>query len=499
MLPSKSNLWPSVADDSILSDHQKAAVAAATRSPLGILTGSPGTGKTTSAAALIRRVVAQFGERCVAMAAPTGKAAVRFTQSMHRAGVPLRATTIHTLLGIGRNGHDGKGWGFNHNAINPLPHRFVVVDESSMIDASLAASLLQACGDGAHVLLIGDPSQLPPVGHGAPLRDLIAAGVPMAELTEIRRNAGSIVRACAAIKAGERFATDAKYDPNPPLDADGSDPGPRNLRMVEATSDQDAAEVLLRTLTSMKTFEPVWQTQVLVARNEGSAISRKDLNAALQRLLNPDGRAEPNNPFRLGDKVICLKNRWAQVVEMKGEAIRDGLDETSADNYRAAHDPETGDEAETYVANGEIGRIEAISPRQAIARFSEADELIRIPIGKQSATGDGAEGGGNGGQESDDRGAAGDYDLAYAITCHKSQGSESPCVFVMIDEAAGAIASREWHYTAISRASKLCVLIGKRAAIDKQVRRVALGRRKTLLVERVKEARERAAAKAVPS
>ena len=118
--------------------------------------------------------------------------------------LPLEATTIHRLLGVSRNGHDKKGWGFIHNAANPLPYRFVFVDEVSMLDVDLAANLFAACQPGTHILLIGDTGQLPPVGHGAPLRDLIAAGVGCGELTEIWRNAGDIVKGCSPFAQADR-------------------------------------------------------------------------------------------------------------------------------------------------------------------------------------------------------------------------------------------------------------------------------------------------------
>lgn len=159
-----------------LTPHQRTALASILHSPFAILAGTPGTGKTFAAAAVLRAIVAAHGHAGVAVCAPTGKAAVRITEAMHGYGVRIEATTIHRLLEIGRNGHDGKGWGFMRNESNPLGKRFVVVDEVSMLDVDLAADLLGACGDGVHVLWVGDPGQLPPVGHGAPLRDLIAAG-----------------------------------------------------------------------------------------------------------------------------------------------------------------------------------------------------------------------------------------------------------------------------------------------------------------------------------
>jgi exodeoxyribonuclease-5/exodeoxyribonuclease V alpha subunit len=152
---------------------------------------------------------------------------VRASQALTLAGVDVQASTIHRTLGVMEAGYGGDQWGFQHNAKNPLPFRFVVVDESSMIDTSLMADLLDACGPGTHVLFVGDPYQLPPVGHGAPLRDMIDAGeafVSRGELTQVRRNAGQIVHACARIKNGESFEVCDAVD----LDA----LPPKNLKLM---------------------------------------------------------------------------------------------------------------------------------------------------------------------------------------------------------------------------------------------------------------------------
>jgi exodeoxyribonuclease V alpha subunit len=187
-----------------LSEHQQRQIDIALQGMIAVLTGSPGTGKTFTAAAIIRAIADARGLGGVAVCAPTGKAAVRISEVMRRAGLAVDGTTIHKLLGV-RGGGDGGDWKFAFHENTPLPYRFIIVDEISMLDVDLAASLLRACAPGTHLLLVGDVHQLPPVGHGAPLRDLLDAGVPAARLTEIRRNAGSIVESCAAIKDGKPF------------------------------------------------------------------------------------------------------------------------------------------------------------------------------------------------------------------------------------------------------------------------------------------------------
>lgn len=490
------SLWPddipvSQRDgDGLPSEHQRDRAAQATAGPVGCLIGGPGTGKTHTLAFVLRAMLSELGTNDVRVVAPTGKAAVRATQSLHLQGLgSLRATTIHRALEIGRNGHDGKGWGFVHNEGNPLPIRVLVVDETSMIDTDLMAALLAACPDGTHVLFIGDPFQLAPVGHGAPLRDLIAAGVPTGELTQVRRNAGAIVHACTRVKAGEQFETSPNFDPEKG----------HNLIHLAAETEAEAARVLEALLRSMRKFDPVWQTQVIVGVNGKSVLSRVAINTRLHGMLNPDGFAIAGNPFRVGDKVICLKNSRLTRVSPPGQAVgSESVDDLLSDDrseapppvpdvllpadatqYRPVTDPD-GQPEEIYVANGEIGRVVAVAPGVIICRMSEADELVKVPMGKKAAAG---------GPEADEDEEDGKeskaklIDLAYAVSGHKMQGSEAPCVIILADPAAGRVAERHWWYTSLSRASKLCVIIGDREVVDRQRLRVSLVKRKTFLVE----------------
>jgi exodeoxyribonuclease V alpha subunit len=320
---------------------------------------------------------------------------------------------------------------------------------------------------GCHVLLIGDPYQLPPVGHGAPLRDLIAAGVPTGELTEVRRNAGSIVRACASIKAG----TAVEFPDR--LDLDAADP--LNLRILDCPA-EDAVEVLADVLAGMTRFDPRWEAQIITGLNDKSDCSRVKLNERFGRVLNPDGAEARGNRFRVGDKIICTKNTELKAVKL-GRDVRGWhqIVETDAARYSEA-------DGLAYVANGELGRVVAVSERHTVARFGGADApLVRFGNTKKKAEDDQAAG-----QEGE--GAAADFDLAWAITVHRSQGSEWPCVVVMVDDAAAAVADRNWWYTAISRARTACVLIGPVGTFEKQVRRVTVDKRRTFLAELLKEA-----------
>lgn len=447
-----------------VSEHQKQELAKAIAAPIGVFGGGPGTGKTFTGARLIAVVQAAFGAETVAVAAPTGKAAVRITEVMQGYGVAIRARTIHSLLGVAQRS-EGEGWGFTHDEHNPLAERFIFIDESSMIDTDLMASLLRACAPGTHLLLIGDTAQLPPVGHGAPLRDLIAAGVPFGELTEIRRNSGTIVTACHQIRAGKPFAVDRKLDP-----AAG-----KNLALIQTASGKQSAGAivdLLRKIKASGKADPIWDCQVVVAVNKKSDLSRKDLNKVLQAELNPAGRRCGTNPFKSGDKVVNTKNGWFPVV--------DGI------QCPAGCNQETSPEGKVFVANGELGRVLSVDDRLTTVTLDAPKRMIKIPRGAG-----GEEGNGNGDDSDEEQKTSTgcSWDLGYALSVHKSQGSEWPIVIVALDEYPGArmVCSREWLYTSISRAKRVCFLVGKIATAHGMIARVALGRRKTFLKELIGE------------
>lgn len=451
--------WPDVnATDSPLVDaisiHQREKLAAALAGPVAILGGSPGTGKTYTAAALIRCLVAIHGREHIAVAAPTGKAAVRISEALESYGVPLRARTIHSLLMVEqRDGRDG--WGFHYREGNPLPFKFIVVDETSMVDTNLMCSLLSARAAEACILFVGDVNQLAPVGHGAPLRDFITAGLPYGELREIKRNSGGIVEACAAIRDGKPWK-----------------PGD-NLIMAERHGAESQIAGMLETIHTASAVEygghdPIWDCQVLVAVNAKSDLSRKALNKLLQSELNPN--AGNGGTFRAGDKIVNLKNGYFPAVEF------DADDPDSA----------TNDKGEVYVANGELAEVVEVQEKMIVAQLWSPDRTVKIPRGKASESAsdkDGDDMGGSGGEETTSTGCT--WDLGYALSVHKSQGSEWPVVIYMVDDYPGAkmVCSREHIYTGISRAKQKCILIGKKTTADGFCRTPRLSKRKTFLAE----------------
>jgi exodeoxyribonuclease V alpha subunit len=432
--------WANVPRD-VLSDHQHGAVLRLVGSPVALLLGQPGTGKTFTAAAIIRAQVARYGAAAVRVAAPTGKAATRCAAALHRYNLPLEATTIHRLLEATPGGPEG--FQFKRNEQNRLDCRVLVVDETSMLDVDLAARLFSACRPGTNVLLVGDRYQLPPVQHGATLRDMIDAGLPCAELTEIRRNAGAIVQACAAIKDGRHFETFEVYDAGQG----------RNLVLIQARTAADRTEAVRRVMGELRRSEglnPLLDVQVLCATNR----TRRDLNAILQALLNSDGEAPRGGRFRRGDKVICLRNRFLYPPRKREQPV--------------------------FVANGDVGLVEATADRTMTVRLTDPDRLVQVPLGRpQNAEADDDE------EESKDAGC--DFDLAYCCTGHKFQGSECPVVVAVIEPEGWKVAAREWHYTVLSRAQTLCVLVGQVGVIEQQCRRVSLRDRRTFLAELLRE------------
>jgi exodeoxyribonuclease V alpha subunit len=467
--------------DRLPSEHQRTQGLAATRLPVGVLTGGPGTGKTHTLGFILRGMRERVGENEIVVVAPTGKAAVRASQALASQGVAIRARTIHSLLLTPMDGNKKPNFNppddFHYSRRWPLPVKVVIVDESSMIDTDLMAALLAACQDGTHVLFIGDIAQLPPVGHGSPLRDMIESGViPVGELTEVRRNAGAIVHGCRDIKAGRGFDTQTAYNPETGA----------NLLHYETDGERGTIEVVERILENASRFDPVWGTQIIVARNDRGDLSRVALNKKLHKQLNPDGIAITGNPFKVGDKVICLKNGKFKVVEFVTFRGKPG-GETNADNYHAGvfTDENEIDHTEVRVANGEIGRVIAIAAKSMVVRIGEFDCPVLVPIGRIREEIEEVKKG-----EDDSRGEGCDFVHAYACTCHKMQGSESPLAIIVGDPQGGMVCDRSWLYTAVSRASKLCVLVGPRRVFDAMVRRVKLEKRKTFLKELLIEAKQ---------
>jgi exodeoxyribonuclease V alpha subunit len=399
--------------DPALSAEQQNAIRTALTHPVSILTGGPGTGKTTCLKSLIASLESQ--SRVYALASPTGRAAKRLAEATGR-----QASTIHRLLGF------SPMEGFKYNSENPLPVEFLVVDEVSMLDLVLANNLLKALKPGTHLLLVGDVDQLPSVGAGDVLRDLIASEtVAVSRLTEIFRQAvGSLIITNAhRINAGQMPLF------SPPSPDTGRVQGDFFLFPAEdaAAAADWVVEVVAERIPGKFGFDPRRQIQVLAPMYRGPAGVRT-LNERLQEVLNPPA---PNKPgkrlfgtsYRPGDKVMQVQN-----------------------NY------------DKDAFNGDIGFITGIDlvehfltveidGRRVDYDFSEADQLV----------------------------------LAYAVTVHKAQGSEFPVVVLPLVSAHYLMLQRNLLYTAITRAQKLCVLVGGRRAIGMAVQNNKVAQRHSAL------------------
>jgi len=383
-------------------DGQRAAIVNALTHKLSILTGGPGTGKTSSLRALVDILKAKAVR--VHLAAPTGRAAQRLAETT--GGF---ASTIHRLLKF-----DAAAGGFLANEAHPLATDYLIVDEASMLDTRLAAALFQAVPVRAHLLLVGDTDQLPSVGAGNVLQDLISTGrAPVARLSFIFRQKGQsgIVTTAHAVNAGETALPPSHSEP-------ATVPAWSDLSFVVANSAEDCVRKVVQLCTefvprNLPSFDPVQDVQVLAPMHKGAA-GVANLNAQLQAALNGQARGlrTQAGEFRPGDKVIQLRN-----------------------NY------------DKNLFNGDIGSVASID--------GEAGSITADFDGEAHVF---------------ERGDLGDLALAYAISIHKSQGSEYPIVVVPLLKAHFMMLQRNLLYTAITRGRKKVFIVGEPAAYAMAVR-----------------------------
>jgi exodeoxyribonuclease V alpha subunit len=401
--------------DPQLSAEQQTAVRTALSQPVSVLTGGPGTGKTTTLKALIA-VVELAGKR-YALASPTGRAAKRLAQATERS-----ASTIHRLLGY------TPGEGFKYNSENPLPVDLLVVDEASMLDQHLAYNLLKALMPGTHLLLVGDVDQLPSVGAGDVLRDVIQSGIaPVTRLNIIFRQAvqSQIIADAHRINQGQM--------PVFPRDrGEGND-----IFLFPAETPEEAAdwvlELVCKRIPQKFGLQPNRDIQVLSPMYRGPA-GVSALNERLQERLHPPGARKPEKKlfgqtFRTGDKLMQIRN-----------------------NY------------DKDVYNGDIG---------VLSQVDLIEHSLTVNFDGQIATFDWTE--------------ADQLVLAYAVSVHKAQGAEFPAIVLPLLTQHYLMLQRNLLYTAITRARQLCVLVGSRRAIAIAVRNDRVAHRFTALDYRLKQ------------
>ncbi len=417
-----------------LDEMQRKAVMEAAKQGILVLTGGPGTGKTTTINAMIRLFESEG--MTILLAAPTGRAAKRMTET-----TGYEASTIHRLLEVSGNPEEEAIGGFQRNEENPLDTDVLIIDEVSMVDLPLMNALLKAVMPGTRLILVGDQNQLPSVGPGSVLKDIIASGCfPVVMLTKIFRQAGEsdIVVNAHKINRGEPVILDNKS---------------RDFFFLKRQEPDVIISVML-TLIQKKLPKYVnagiYDIQVMTPMRKG-LLGVERLNQILQQYLNPPSpekseREYADRLFREGDKVMQIKNNYQ--LEWKIQT-KYGL---TVDKGQGVFNGDMGvvREINTYE---ETITVEYDEHRQVVYPYSMMDEL----------------------------------ELAYAITVHKSQGSEYPAVVIPLLQGPRQLYHRNLLYTAVTRAKKCVTLVGSEAVFQEMIRNNQDQKRNTSLVERIRE------------
>ncbi len=404
---------------------QREAIRKAMTENCLVLTGGPGTGKTTTVNAILQ-LLEQQAER-VALCAPTGRAAKRLSELTGR-----KASTIHRLLEVD---YTGGVVSFIHNDKNLLKCDVVILDEMSMVDVRLFQALITALRYSCRIIMVGDADQLPSVGPGNILGEVIRSGlVPTVCLNEIFRQAkrSLIVENAHHIISNEPLQKGGRADDFFFLEADG-----------------DAAQQLVCDLVTTRLprsygFDPIKDIQVLCPTKLGPT-GTQALNAALQNLLNPPQKGKPqlqsaSRVFRVGDKVMQVRNNY----EILWQRI--------------------GGEQGVGAYNGDIGIVESINPRDRSMVVRMDDRRMLYPAENLN-----------------------ELEIAYAITVHKSQGSEFPAVILPVAQVPPRLCYRNLFYTGVTRARKLCVVAGRRDVVNRMMSNIRQNLRYSGLCELLKE------------
>lgn len=408
-------------------EKQKDAIKLAAHGGMLVLTGGPGTGKTT----VVKGIINFFEKKRmeIMLAAPTGRAAKRMSEL-----TGYEAKTIHRLLEV--EWTDGRKLDFKRNKLNPLEADVIILDEVSMVDIFLFSHFLDAVRFGCRVILVGDPDQLPAVDAGNVLGDIIASQkVPVVRLTEIFRQSGEslIVTNAHAVIDGREPVLDAKDNDFFFMNRD-------NPILAAQTVSQLCSERLPRAYG----YSHLENIQVLCPSRKGDC-GTINLNRQLQNVLNPasDKKKEckiAGRLFREGDKVMQIKN-----------------------NYDIPW--ERGRESGSGLFNGDIGIIQEINVKSECMRiiFDDDREVVYpIPSGAE-------------------------LELAYAVTVHKSQGSEYDCVIMPVSDVPPMLLYRNLLYTAITRAKKMMIVVGSKYKIDKMIENNKQNKRYSMLKTMLEE------------
>ena len=424
----------------VLDEMQKKAVTEAAGHGLFILTGGPGTGKTTTINAIIRFFEGEGAE--LRLAAPTGRAAKRMTEA-----TGYEAQTIHRLLELNGMPEDDRNTGavhFERNAQNPLEADVIIIDEMSMVDIHLMHSLLLAITAGTRLILVGDENQLPSVGPGNVLRDIIHSGCfPVIELTKIFRQASEsdIVVNAHKINRGE------------PVEIHNKSRDFFFLKRYDADMIIRVVIALIQDKLPRYVNARPFEIQVLTPMRKG-LLGVERLNQMFQRYLNPQDGSKKEKTlgdrlFRQGDKVMQIKNDYQMEWEVRGRygiPVEKGIGVFNGDTGILR---EINEFAETAEVEFEDGRFATYS-------FKQLEEL----------------------------------ELAYAITIHKSQGSEYPAVILPVLSGPQMLLNRNLLYTAVTRARKCVTVVGSEETFAEMIRNEKQQKRYSALDERIRELNE---------
>lgn len=418
-----------------LDDLQRQAVMEAVKHGVFILTGGPGTGKTTTINTIIRYFE---NEGCdIMLAAPTGRAAKRMTEA-----TGFEAKTIHRLLEInGAFADDGKKAKFEKNEENPLEADVIIIDEVSMVDIHLFYALLKAVSVGTRLILVGDINQLPSVGPGQVLKDLIESKqYPVVELIKIFRQAGEsdIVVNAHKINRGEGISLDNKSSDFFFLERD-------NVNVIY----KHLVLLILKKLPKYVDSTPM-QIQVLTPMRKGN-LGVETLNRVLQQYMNPQTSEKKEHQygetvFREGDKVMQIRNNY----QLEWEVVS---------SYDIVIDKGLG------VFNGDMGVVININDFSQTIQI-EFDEKKRVTYHYSQLD---------------------ELELAYAITIHKSQGSEYPAVIIPLLSGPRQLMNRNLLYTGVTRARKCVTILGSSRTLNEMILNESENRRYTGLQQRIRE------------